>query len=203
MLEIGESDRGVNAFFLALQSGEDALAQEAVEQLAAMPAEAQAAVVDGCRALLNHPNADTRWWTVRALSEVSDPAGGELLAQALRDPDQAVRQCAALALRLQPHPAAIAPLAALLADRDPLLAGLATDALAAHGQAAVPVLLEQLQSGALGAKALAARALTKIGDPRAIPGLIAALDGDSALLEYWAAEGLERMGVGMAFFRPA
>jgi hypothetical protein len=35
-----------------------------------------------------------------------------------------------------------------------------------------------------------------IGDTRAVPGLFEALEG-SALQEYWAEEGLERMGVGM------
>ena len=41
-----------------------------------------------------------------------------------------------------------------------------------------------------------------IGDTRAIPELYKMLDSDSALLEYWASDGLERMGVGMVFFAP-
>jgi hypothetical protein len=28
------------------------------------------------------------------------------------------------------------------------------------------------------------------------------LDSDSAVLEHWASEGLEKMGVGMSFFSP-
>jgi HEAT repeat protein len=52
------------------------------------------------------------------------------------------------------------------------------------------------------ARIQAARALALIGDTRAIPELFNALDGDSALLEYWAGEGLEKMGVGMVFFTP-
>jgi len=48
----------------------------------------------------------------------------------------------------------------------------------------------------------AVRALAKIGDQRAIPALFEALDDNSALIEYWASEGLEKMGVGMVFYKP-
>jgi HEAT repeat protein len=58
-----------------------------------------------------------------------------------------------------------------------------------------------MESGSHIARLEAARALASIGDTRAIPALFDALD-DSALLEYWANEGLERMGVGMCFFSP-
>jgi len=32
--------------------------------------------------------------------------------------------------------------------------------------------------------------------------LMKALEEDSALMEFWAQEGLERLGVGMLFFKP-
>jgi HEAT repeat protein len=48
----------------------------------------------------------------------------------------------------------------------------------------------------------AVRALAKIGDDCAIPALCEALDDNSALIEYWASEGLEKMGVGMVFYKP-
>ena len=48
----------------------------------------------------------------------------------------------------------------------------------------------------------AARALSEIGDTRAIPVLFKALEEGSVVLEYWASEGLEKMGVGMTFFEP-
>jgi HEAT repeat protein len=48
----------------------------------------------------------------------------------------------------------------------------------------------------------AMRALALIGDQRSIPLLFEALDSDSMLMEYWANEGLERMGVGMIFYKP-
>ena len=48
----------------------------------------------------------------------------------------------------------------------------------------------------------AVRALSKIGDQRSIPALFECLDDSSALIEYWAGEGLEKMGVGMVFYKP-
>jgi HEAT repeat protein len=125
------------------------------------------------------------------------------------DPDAGVRQCAALGLRQQPDAQAVPSLVEALHDRDPLVARLAGEALAAAGEQAVPRLIEVLQhdSQALAnagphARREAARALAAIGDPRAVPALYEVLDDDSALLVYWAEQGLERMGVGMAFFKP-
>ena len=79
---------------------------------------------------------------------------------------------------------------------------LAADALATIGGPAVPDLLEVAQNGGQGARLEAIRALATIGDQRSLPLLFSLLDGESALMEYWANEGLERMGVGMAFFKP-
>ena len=45
------------------------------------------------------------------------------------------------------------------------------------------------------------RALAMIGDQRAIGTLFTALDDPSAIVEYWADEGLVRMGIGMVFFK--
>jgi HEAT repeat protein len=59
-----------------------------------------------------------------------------------------------------------------------------------------------MENGSPQARIEAARALGFIGDARAVPQLFKALDGDSAILEYWADQGLERMGVGMVFFNP-
>jgi len=66
----------------------------------------------------------------------------------------------------------------------------------------VPGLLEAMQGGDQRVRVEAVRAFAKIGDPRAIPALFEALDEGSALIEYWANEGLEKMGVGMVFYKP-
>ena len=39
-------------------------------------------------------------------------------------------------------------------------------------------------------------------DTRAIPALFKALEDESAIAQYWADEGLERMGVGQVYFKP-
>jgi HEAT repeat protein len=48
----------------------------------------------------------------------------------------------------------------------------------------------------------AARALAEIKDPRAIPGLMKALETDSALLQYWVGNGLDKLGLGMVYLKP-
>jgi HEAT repeat protein len=95
----------------------------------------------------------------------------------------------------------VAGLVAALDDPDPLARRLAGQALATIGGEAVPRLLEVMAGGKHNARLEAVRALARIGDTRAVPALFEALEG-SALLEYWANEGLERMGVGMSFFIP-
>jgi HEAT repeat protein len=139
---------------------------------------------------------------VCALTSVQDSQVVTMLLSTLDDVDTAVRQCAALGLRLRPDPQAVPALVDALADRDQLVIALAADALAEIGEPAVPALLEVVKNGGQTARLEAVRALAKIGDHRSIPALFAALDESSALMEYWASEGLERMGVGMVFFKP-
>jgi HEAT repeat protein len=143
-----------------------------------------------------------RWWATRALAEIEHPAVAGLLKAALHDPDPAVRYCAALSARRQPADALVPGLVDLLSDADRFLAHLAADALIAAGKSAVSPLLEVMKVGPQAARLEAVRALAGIGDTSAIPALFAALGEDSALMEYWAGEGLERMGVGTSYFIP-
>jgi phycocyanobilin lyase beta subunit len=89
-----------------------------------------------------------------------------------------------------------------LSASDRLLARLAGDALIAIGEDAVPALIEVIENNPQPARLEAVRALSAIGDTRAIPILIKVLDQDSAIMEHWAGQGLEKMGVGMVFFKP-
>ncbi len=181
-----------------LRRGSDDARQAAVEQLLA-----RAEALPTLRQLLDDPDADLRWWVVRSLGMIRDTDVPGLLARALRDPDLAVRQCAALGLAQGSNPEAIPDLLAALDGDDSLLARLAGNALISAGGPAVPGLLETLQGGSPRARVEAARALAEIGDRRAIgPFFKAIQDGDSAMVEYWADVGLERMGVGMSFFDP-
>jgi HEAT repeat protein len=181
-----------------LTSGDDQIAEAAALALADLGAH----ILPSLQALLHSPDPEARWWANRTLAELDSPQAHSLLVESLQDADLAVRQCAALALSYRPSEAAVKPLIALLANPDHLLARLAADALVACGGPAVPALLDVMQTGLQAARLEAVRALALIGDTRAIPVLFTALDEDSALIEYWADEGLSRMGVGMTFFKP-
>ena len=162
------------------------------------------------KALLASPEADIRWWGVRALAlpsaGASDWAADKLIL-ALADPDPAVRQCAALSLRQRKTslglPAAISALIPCLSSSDALLRRLAGDALAEAGSLAVPALIETLEKGPDAGRGQAARALALIADPRSIPALFAVLDDPSSFVSFWANQGLDAMGVGMMFFNPS
>ncbi len=154
------------------------------------------------REFLRDQDADIRWWATRTLAEIHTPESTPLLLQALRDPEPEVQQCAALALRRQPNSDAITQLSQALSASDRLLARLAGEALIAIGEDAVPALIEVMENKPQPARLEAVRALSAIGDTRAIPILIKVLDEDSAIMEHWAGQGLEKMGVGMVFFKP-
>lgn len=181
-----------------LTSGDDQRAEAAALALADFGVK----ILPSLQGLLHSPDPEVRWWATRALAELNTPQVAPLLIKSLQDGDKTVRQCAALALSYRPHDTAITYLIAVLNDPDRLLAHLAADALVASGAAAVPALLKVMQSDLQAARLEAVRALALIGDTRAIPALFTALDEGSALIEYWADEGLQRIGVGMTFFKP-
>jgi len=186
----------------ALESGSDEQAEAAVTRFAALPPVQYPQLLDSLQELLAAPDAGQRWWALRAAAAISDERTPQLLLYGLQDLDPAVRQCAALGLRLHPRAQSVPALLSALQDQDALTARLAADALSAIGAEAAPALIDVLQQGSPAARRLAARSLAAIGDHRSIPALFEALDDDSLLIEYWANEGLERMGVGMSFFIP-
>lgn len=181
-----------------LISGDDEKAEDAARKVASHGKLGLIAL----EPLISDPDPDRRWWGVRALAEIHGEEAVLLLVQALSDEDPAVRGCAALGLQRRPSEQAIPVLVASLADSDSLVARLAGNALAEAGAMAVPALLGTLDDGSDKAWIEATRALALIGDQRSIPALFEALDSESSLVEYWANEGLERMGVGMTFFIP-
>ena len=181
-----------------LASGDDERAEIAAKRLAEHGLDA----LDTLHPLLIDPSPDTRWWAIRTVGEISGNSFTQLLIDALGDEDMSVRQCAALALQHQPDSASVSALITCMFDQDSLLARLSANALVAIGSSAVPALLKLLEDSPSPTSIEAARALALIGDQRAIPALFSAFGEDSALMEYWADEGLDRMGVGMAFFNP-
>jgi HEAT repeat protein len=115
-----------------LTSGDDDRAEAVVPQVAQLGMIA----VDSLLTLLESPSPDHRWWATRALAVIDHPQAQDGIRRALGDQDPAVRQCAALCLRLHPTPSAIATLVNALHDRDRLVARLAGDALASIGPVA-------------------------------------------------------------------
>jgi len=179
-------------------SDSDTLADQAAQELANLGSQNPEIFSQ----LLADSSMDVRWWTVRSLAGIDSPEAHSLLIHALDDPDIPVRQCAALALQQQPVPRAIPALVQTLGCADQLLRRLAGDALIAVGSDAVPDLIAVLQDGPQISRIEAARALALIADTRAVPALFQALDEESAIMEHWAGEGLEKMGIGMVFYSP-
>lgn len=181
-----------------LSSGNDRLSGAAVERLKGERVTHFPELIS----LLDSPDPDQRWWAVRALAETQLPNRSALFRRALEDPVPAVVQCALLALRAEPAPEAVTRLIPLLSRRDSLTARLAGEAVLAVGARAVPELLRVLRGGSGRGRAEAARTLALLEDIRAVPLLVELLDADSALVTFWAEEGLNRLGVGMVFFKP-
>ncbi|MCW5878422.1 MAG: HEAT repeat domain-containing protein [Anaerolineales bacterium] len=181
-----------------LTGGDDAFAEQAALSL---PAHEQAAL-DALLTLSQSPQPNQRWWALRALAGFPQPPAGKALAAALADSEPDVRSCAALALTQRPEPAAIPALISMLHREDSLLSRLAGDALAAGGAPAVAALTQFLQQPEAAGQAEAARALALAGDKNSIPTLMNLLESESTLVQYWAGEGLAKLGVGMTFFKP-
>lgn len=181
-----------------LVNGSETEADTAARELAAL----ENAAIAPLAGLLHDPNPETRWWAARSLAEISLPEATAHLLTALQDPDESVQHCALLGLRQHPVPENVAVLCDFVHAANPMTAHLATDALIAIGAPAVPPLLQMLKNGEAAVRIQAARALAKIADTRSIAGLFDLYENDSTLLEYWAEQGLEKMGVGMQFFIP-
>ena len=155
--------------------------------------------------LATSTNPNTRWWAIRAAAEFEHPTAQELLTAALKDQDLEIRACAALGLRTRPNTEAVEDLIQLLDSQDQLLSRLAGDALAAIGKPAVVALiayLENMEKTSHLGRLAAVRALAQIGEPESISTLFKIYQDGSAMMQHWAEEGLNKMGIGMVFFDP-
>ncbi len=188
----------LQALLKELGSGDDHRAEGAVHSLA----DRGESVLPWLCLELQSENPDQRWWAIAALAQIDHEQAREALKRALTDPDPSVRQCAAFGLRRQPYPGALPDLVTALGASDRLLARLAADALVALGDRALESLTKALRSDDPAIRIEAARALAQMEHPSAIPPLFAALDDPSQLVVHWAERGLEKLGVGMMFFKP-
>ena len=180
-----------------LTSGDEALAEAVVKPLLALGEGAIPALLD----LMKAEDADQRWWAIRTLSQ-SPHVKIEWLLPSLSDPDVAVRQAVALGLCSLPGEAAIPSLIQALSDPDSLVSSLAMHALIVNGKAAVPALMEVPSDAQLAVRINVLRALAEIQDHQAIPMFMSALEEESALLQHWAEEGLNRLGLNMIYMKP-
>jgi hypothetical protein len=186
-----------------LTSGSETRAEEAVPALIELGEEAIPALLD----LTRSSDVDHRWWALRVLAQ-SPQAQAEWLVPFLTDPAREVRQCAALGLAIKPDESATGSLVRGLSDEDSMVSSLAVNALVKIGKAAVPALIEVVKPGPDGSPAAqsarihALRALAEIRDHRAIPVMMKVMEEDSALLQHWAKEGLDRLGLDMVYMKP-
>ncbi len=180
-----------------LISGDPGRAQSALDGLAGQ----DASIIAPLLKLAESAQGEGRWWAVCALGR-SPHARSDHLVPFVHDADPAVRQAALLGLASHAGESAVPALIGALADPDPLAANLAVSALVHAGPAAVPALLTAAEGRPLSMRVLALRALAGIKDQRAIPVMMRAMQGDSALLQHWAQQGLEGLGLDMVYLKP-
>ncbi len=180
-----------------LTSGDDDRAEKSIPAIIELGMDAIPLLLE----LTHSESADWRWWAVRALAASPHTQTDDLLPL-LSDSAPEVRAATALALCQHPHENAIPSLIVALADTDSLTAGLAGNALVKIGSPSVIGLLQVMREAPIQIRILALRALAEIRDHRAIPVMMNSMNEDSALLQYWAQEGLERLGLNMVYIKP-
>ena len=180
-----------------LTSGNETRAEKAVPSLISLGDESIPALLG----LTRSSNVDHRWWGLRVLAQAPH-CQAEWLVPCLNDPAREVRQCAALGLAIKPDESAVQPLVRALNDEDSMVSSLAVNALVKIGGAAVPSLIEIVKAGTQSARIHALRALVEIRDHRAIPIMMKVMEENSVLLQHWAKEGLERLGLDMVYIKP-
>jgi len=182
-----------------LLSGDEARAEKAVVALIELGQDAMPALVD----LSHSSDVDSRWWAIRTLAQSPLAQTEWLVPFLLNDPAPEVRQCAALGLAIKPDETAISPLVQALSDADSMTGNLAMNTLVKIGKDAVPALIECVKDkSSQSARILALRALAELRDHRAIPVMMQVMEEESVLLQHWAREGLERLGLDMVYIKP-
>lgn len=189
----------MKALLAELTSGDDERAEKAITALVDFGEAAYQPLLD----LTRSEDADTRWWAIRALASSPHTQTGDLIPH-LSDPSPEVRAAAALALCAHPGEEAVPALVKTLGDADSLTAGLAGNALVKVGAPSVTSLLEVMKEAQNSIRILALRALCEIRDHRAIPVMMKCLndENESAVVQYWAQQGLERLGLDMVYIKP-
>ena len=180
-----------------LTSGDDTRAENSIPAIVDLGLAAIPILLE----LTHAEEVDSRWWAVRALAASPHTRTDDLIPL-LSDSASEVRAAAALALCNHPDESAIPALINTLSDEDSLTAGLAGNALVKIGSPSVPSLLTVMSEAPTGIRIIVLRALSEIRDHRAIPVMMKSLSEESAVLQYWAQEGLQRLGLDMVYGKP-
>ena len=191
----------IHTLLAELLSGDDERAEQAALNLVTHQQDALPELYK----LLDSPNPEHRWWAIRTLAgcEPAQQTTHHLLS-ALDDTSSDVRQAAALAFCHRPDSQATPALIRILSDPDPMAASLAGNALTLLKKDAIPALMAALNTEQNpNARREIVRALAQIGDPSAILALMNAIESDSALMQYWAEHGLDKLGLGMVYIKPS
>ena len=189
----------IQALLADLTSGDELRAEQSVPALLELGPDAMPALAE----LTRSSDPDIRWWALRTLAQSPHCPTEQLIPFLLTDPAPEVRQCAALGLGLKADESAVGPLVQALSDPDSLTANLATNALMKLGRSSVPLLIGCVQNKSTqSARIMALRALAEIRDHRAIPVMMQVMEEESVLLQHWAKEGLERLGLDMVYIKP-
>ena len=177
--------------------GDDSQAEESARILSNLGK----SVIPELMGLLGSAVEDKRWWAVRTISAMED-IPEDIFVKMLSDDSVEVRKCAALSIFHHPTPNAIEKLLELISDKDPLMSNLAANALISIGSESVPGLLKKLNSLKGLGRIEAYRAIANIVDANTIPILMDGLKDDSHIINYWAEEGLTKLGLDMVYIKP-
>ena len=186
-----------DTFLSAVSSGDDELAENAVQDLYLNGDGSLERLLD----LASTDDDDLRWWAVRALSMLRRKTSSQravvmpALTQALSDDDNSVRCLAALSLGQLHAASAIPALMLLLTDPSGWVHGAAADSLAMMGEAAVPLLGNTLHDDREGVHVRAAYALHKIRSIASARWLFPALNDPNPIVHTYVYETLDDLGL--------
>lgn len=139
---------------------------------------------------------EVRYRAVQALGVFQDSHVVKPLIAALRDKDLFVRRAAVEALGNQKDPNSLKPLMAIwLSDDDSMVIDGARAAIVNMGGPAVDDLIAALAVSDFRTQSSAADALARIGDPRAIGPLVAALGDGNPSVPTYVANALAQFGI--------
>lgn len=141
------------------------------------------------------PNRRGGWQReiVAALEHFRDPRAVKACIEALTSPSVGVRRAAADALGTLGDASAVKPLLKTISDENAEVSHEAAYALTKIGSASLPGLIEILDHGTVPAKISAVEALGILGERKAIPLMVAALQQSDSYLQIASAKALARI----------